>query len=653
MAEFNYDKYMELYEAEQNAAAVAPVAGQEDLRGNTFDAFAAGMADTATLGLADEARALVRTAPGEGYVNRYMAQLEQESSYMDELARQNPSHSLAGSILGALAGGIGWGQAAKALIGTTVKGRSMLKGVDSMVKRAGVSTVAGSVEGGSYAFNENRSVPLGITTGAIFGLGGQAILGEAIPGMWRAFKGKPTKWDEHAAKEKMVNYLMSKHSDLAKDDAEAVFDTFSASLEKLGPEATIADVSEEVRATVLGIISDPASMKAGKAFMDAMSERLRLSDGRMKRAIYRVLGSDEALSPTQVSNQAATDFKTYSPEFGRILNDSDLALPAGKVAEFIEEGFTAGGITTNEADSAYKAMMKFLKRHSDLDDDGNITGTVGAVQLNGLVKQLDNLYNEATDPFAPAADKILRTQIAELRTRVKGQLDRIPGYKELNGLYSETASVANAHGVGVKLTTKKVQDWTALDSLMGEMSTTEKIALLDGVKWSLVNTIKEGGAGAAAKLLNNGVLREKFVRAFGATTTDHLLDAARSAARLSDTEELMDSARLSGLTGQVRNPLESAANVSIAGAGLGTEYVSSAGGLGAARATLRELRGAQSRQDTAFGNLASRSGPEAQALLGDTLPKVQSGPRPTDPSDLASSGLGIFSAQKLAGEDRR
>jgi len=648
--EWDEDSYNQRLEADRKAAAIAPRAGGEDFRGNTFDAFASSMGDTATIGLLDEIRAGVRTPPGADYIERYMSQLDIESDRGDELARQNPKANITGGLLGAIMGGGGANLGIKAALQTTARGRQFFKGVDSIIKRLGVGAVAGATEGGAYAFNENLSMPLGVGIGTLFGLGGQAVLGEAVPGVWRAVKGKPTVMDGHVAKEQIVKLLMSKHSDLSVDDAEAAFDIFRDSLKKLGPEATLADISEEVRATALGIVGDPGTIKAGQAFMNSMSARMRSSGGRMKQSIARVLGSDEALSPTQVKNQAAQDFKTYSPEFERVLNDSDALFPAVATAKMIEDGFTSGGITTNEANSAYKAMMKFLKRHAQLDDDGNIVGAIGATEMNGLVKQLDALYNSQTDPFAPATDKILRKQIAALRSNIKGHLNQVPGYQAINALYSQTTNVANAHEIGTKLVTKEVQDWSALESLMEEISSDGMIAMMDGVKWSLVSTITKEGDNAAAKLLNDGVLREKLVKAFGATTTDELINSARSAARLSDTEALMDSARGAGLTGLEKNPITAATDIGIAGAGLASPYVSSAAGIGALRRTAADLHGAKARQNTAYSELVGRSGPEAEALLNDTLPQVQAGPRPTDPSDLASSGLGVFGVSALPGE---
>ena len=299
-------------------------------------------------------------------------------------------------------------------------------------------------------------------------------------------------------------------------------------------------------------------------------------------------------------------------------------------------------------------MMKFLKRHVKVDDEGNIIGNLNAVQMDGLVKQLDALYNSQTDPFSPATDKILRSQIAGLRNSIKKQLNRIPGYKAINDLYSSTTSAKNSYDVGVKVVTKDVQDWSALESMMREMSDTDMIALMDGVKWSLVNILKEAGNDptVATRLFNSEVLRGKLAAVFGGTTTDALLDSARSAAKFAETEGLMNVARGQGLTGQQRNPIEKAMDIGIAGLGLGTPVISSAAGVGAGRRVGADLPGAGARQAQAFSDLVSKSGPEAEALLGGVLPKVQSGPRPLDPTDLLSSGLGAFGAKALPGERR-
>lgn len=657
MAEFNAERYEQFLSEEMKEERTAPAKGVEDVRGRTFDAFAAGMVDVATLGLLDEIRAGVRTMPGENYKERYLEQLEIESARGDALAQQNFGVGMLGSIVGGLTGGTTMNLGIRALLKLSKSGTKFLtKTNQNMFRRLSGSTAIGIAEGGTYAFNENLSVPIGMTMGFVFGATGQAVLGELFPGMWRAIKGNPTKWDNHAAKEEVVRLLMEKHPDLAEESAEAVYNVFRKTMKKLGPKATLSDVSEEIRATNLGMIADPARVRSGVPFMKVMSARMRdakLND-RMQIALGRILGGGEALTPTQVKAQAAQDFKTYSPTFEKILRETNASFPAGPVAKVIEDGFASGGITTNEATSAFQAMMKFLKNNgAKFDKDGVVTGSLNAVQMDGVVKQLDALYNSQTDPFSPATDKILRKQIASLRKSIKRQLNRIPGYRAINEDYMSTTSAVNAYDVGVKLVTKDIQDWSALESIMEEVSTTDMFALMDGVKWSLVNILKEAGddPSTAVRLFNNENLREKLFAAFGGATTNRLFDSARSAAKFAETENFMDIARLRGLTGASKSDVKRAADVAMAVGGIGTDYLSSAIGWGSFRKSLDDIHGARARKDQAFSNLTSRSGPEADALLNQALPQTQAG-RPLDPTDLLSSGLGAFGAKALPGERR-
>lgn len=658
MAEFNAERYEQFLSEEMKEERTAPAIGAKDVRGNTFDAFASGMTDVATFGLLDEIRAGVRTMPGKNYKERYLEQLEIESARGDALAQQNFGVGMIGSIVGGLSGGTATNLGIRALLKLSKGGTKFLaKTNKNMLRRLSGSAAIGVAEGGVYSFNENLSVPIGMTMGFIFGSAGQAVLGELFPGMWRAIKGNPTKWDNHAAKEEVIRLLMEKHPDLAEKSAESVYDVFRKTMKKLGPKATLADVSEEVRATNLGMIADPLRVRSGLPFMKAMSARMRdakLND-RMQTALGRILGGGDALTPTQVKAQAAQDFKTYSPTFKKILRETNASFPAGPVAKIIEDGFASGGITTNEAVDAFTAMMKFLKNNgAKFDKDGSVTGFLNATQMDGVVKQLDALYNSQTNPFSPATDKILRKQITKLRKSIKRQLNRIPGYRAINKDYMSTTSAVNAYDVGVKLVTKDVQDWSALESMMEEISATDMFALMDGVKWSLVNILKEAGddPNTAVRLFNNANLREKMFAAFGGATTDRLFDAATSAAKFAETESFMDTARLRGLTGASKSDVKRAADVAMAVGGIGTDYLSSAIGWGSFRKSLDDIHGARARKDAAFSNLTSEMDPNANALLNKGLPQAQTGGRPLDPTDLLSRGLGAFGAKALPGERR-
>jgi len=134
MAESFAEEYSRRIAEEQDATAIAPLQGGLDLRGNTFDAFSVGVADTATFGLRDEIAAAVRTMPGADYSSRYMAKLEEESARGDELARQNPGASITGSLLGAIGGGGLAGLGVKSLLKTTAKGKKIFNSTSEYIK---------------------------------------------------------------------------------------------------------------------------------------------------------------------------------------------------------------------------------------------------------------------------------------------------------------------------------------------------------------------------------------------------------------------------------------------------------------------------------------------------------------------------------------
>jgi hypothetical protein len=673
------DKALEEEITRQEELEMVLASESGDLRNRDVEAFARGLGNTASFGLQDELIAGAKTVAGvsfggtpltlEGISEEFMENLETTSQYEDDLAEQNPGADIVGGILGAVTGAFGLAKAGvKTLLSTGPKATKFVSAMrSSPITRIAATATVGSIEGGAYATFEGLPVLENMGTGALWGAGGQALLGELLPGAVRYLKGDLSPQSKHKAKTALFNRLKEEHDEYGDDPAalDALWDMYSDKLARLGPKATLADLSDLVYADMSGVLKDPRLVNRGASFAKVMKHRINEGDEFSNRTLDRTLGPSPTRSATEVANQARSTAKIYQAEMSEALKNSTNTVDSGYLQHIVDDSFIIEGMISPDAMKVRDRLISHIKQVSVLRNGKPAYTKAGKLVKGATELDIEPFNMQAVKDFEHILDRQFKANVADtnavsvvldtalnkhlgiLRKTVVGQLDKgVANHATLRGRYADLHKITNAHDLGVDiLKLGRDTDVTALQSAIESFEIPEQDALLDGAKWAIENklmTATDEGATLIKRLGMAGDLRAKLIEVFSAPVATKLVDGATAAARLRKVQESAVKFELTGKS------TKHEANIAARVSDIGIAGASAAGmlgqniGVGAGRRQAMQLAGTSGKSlDKAYSNLVANQGPEAQTLLKDLRGQGEA-LAPTDPYDTLAKPLGLL-----------
>jgi len=671
MGSLTDDLAVQIKEDERKTMLMASKFG--DLTDKGANAAARSFGSFMSFGLQDEIVGTYKTLRGEGeegesFTNRLLENIDRQSDYEDELSKQNPVAGILGAIPGAIASSLTAAGIASKVLKMSPKGLAFLKYVRSGFTPRVISTAAiASVEAGVYATFEGRPIIADMGVGAQWGAVGQAVLGDLLPGVWRAvFRGKrPTNYDKHRAKEALFKRLKEENPDLIDNpkDLDMLWDMYGDKLRSLGPEAILADMSDLILRDMLGLLKDPKFVQRGESFSKIIARRIRNEGDNFNDELETVLSPVPAKSLTEIEEQASRNFKVYATMMDEALTKSRYRVNFNELVADIVGAFSVKGLTSPASKREIDTLIRVLKDNAVQADGsaafkngklikGAIVKPFTANSVKDLVHILDtsfitNLSNVKGQ--AEVLDQLLNKQLSTLRKVLVQKLDAgVDGHASLRRTYAATHALVKAHKLGVDIfNSGPLDDVTALQSRIGAYELPEQTALLNGIKWAMEDALlasKDGGA-IIKTLSEVGNVRGKLTAVLGPSTADALIDAATASVKLKSVNAASKNARNTGLTTPQQSLLSQLTDLTIAGAGILSPIVSSAAGIGAGRRVIINSRGgAGPRIDRAFSNLvAENTGPNAQRLLNN-LRNFDKVPPPKDLGDTIANTAGLLSS---------
>ena len=607
---------------------------QLDLEAKDFTAFSGGVADTMTFGAVDRFKS------------------DDEKAEAEAIAKANPFASFFGSVAGMIPGAaIGAGLTTAATAGVGVTG-SVARGITkSPFTRSLSASIFGASEGSIYAGFKGDSVLQGAAAGAIGGAGGQLLLGEALPALFRwggnkVFNTGPSHDDYIRAKKDLKDRIMYAHPDLNEKGA----DNMIKALEELGPDAMLADIDDALYAMGVDLIGTRSSPNAAKKLTTNIKNRYEKAPEETRAAISSAIGDYTIFTPAVSKKHAKDGMKAYQPAYNKALKESSVSLEYDDLSDTIFNAFgtrtpDGGRLISNAATTKYNQMNKMLKRsltsggkpipknaklneygdyvikHKDLPDEVLDIDPIGGETIDAMRKEIDTMYKDVLDPFGEkAVNKGLSRDLAALRKTFTEELHSDKAFADVSKVYRDEHLYNSGYEMGQKAVSSKNVDMDALDIWMENATSVEVDAMLEGAKYELTQVIAEGGEEAFSKLLAKSTkLRAKLHSIFddGGDTTiaDTLIQSADNIAKFGPRDKKAQAI----IDGSLANNQEAslARDIKLATLGLFTDRVSNTA---ATAATIRAQGGIDPRVGPtrdAAANLLATQGPEAASIFKD------------------------------------
>lgn len=385
--------------------------------------------------------------------------------------------------------------------GAVLQGGALLKGGTALVGEAvrrvpllarliGVGAAEGALYGAGSSEEGERieGAAMGGGVGAVAGpvgygtakVAGKALHMAAQPIM-RAMTNTPTRQAE-----RIVSRAME------ADDLS--LPTVRAELERLGPNATIADLGENLSATARG-----ATARTGSARTIASNLLNDRQTGQQSRLLSAAGGED-------------FDVGDFKASFARAMTQRQ-----SQAAPLYEKAYATSMQMTDQLKALIKrpALKNALQRALTIVKDEGITtnGEVGHVRVMDAAKQeLDDQIGSALrNGERNTARRLLRIK-NELLAEVDAQ---VPEYKQARELFSSEASLRDAGSLGRSVLTTRV-DMEAAEIAVEAMTEGERHAFRMGAIRGLIDKL-EGTPetrNAAGKLVESVRARDLLKMAF-------------------------------------------------------------------------------------------------------------------------------------------
>jgi len=417
----------------------------------------------------DEIEAGART--GFGLWGDYRDTKDQINSEIAQAREANP-YAMYGTELGAgfLVPG-----------GNLARGAKMVtKGAQTLGQAAKQGAIQGGFDGALYGLGASDDLSMdaiGETLGgAALGAGIGAPLAAVIPGFRRLF----TRDDE-------ANSIIRQ----AAQDAGLDADMVEAELRALGPEATMADLSPELRTLAMAAqgIAGPSSKNLGM-----LAERNAQGPQRLASDVEAQSGAN--LDSARVERQRLVDERQrvaneeYRPvDAATFMADEAAGLMENPVAKkYIDEAIAAFAASS---DNSYN--MGSLKRLMDGDPEVDLPGAVPA-RIRAIAR---SLMADAADDLRSRGQSQKAMVLQDTVDQFDGLLGEIDGYLGANANYARSSQLIGDIDTGTKFAqnTNRYGDDKALMNQLDATDPGRRSALAVGAQSDLINDLLMSGGG--------------------------------------------------------------------------------------------------------------------------------------------------------------
>lgn len=438
-----------------------------------------GINQGATFGFADEIgaglSALAKTPFNDKSLSEnYAADLELERARVSAAQEQFPGTTLTGTVLGGIGTGVGAAKAAP----------QALANIPRLPRIAGVGAAEGALFGAGTA-EEDRLEAAG--TGAVIGAvaapvasGGLNLVGK---GMTRL--AQPIIRAASNTPERQARNIVNRAVELDELGPASV----RSELDRLGPEATLADLGENLSGLARGVTAKPGRARTIAANL------LHDRQGTQKERLLKAAGVD-------------FDLDDFKKSFFAVMNQRKSA-----AAPLYDEAYAQGLRITPELGALLKRpiMRKVLKKAQTIIADEGGQG--------GHVRLMDAAKRELDDKIGAAlrsGKKETARRLLNIKNDLLAQVDeQVPSYKQARDLFSSEAASRDAANLGRSMFSSKI-DLDDIDFAVGNMPAGEIQAFQMGAIRGIVDkldTLPES-RNAAQKLIESprarGILKAAF-----------------------------------------------------------------------------------------------------------------------------------------------
>lgn len=556
-------------------------------------ALAAGWADGAATGGADELAGGISALTGGGY--------DQGVSKAREALRvageEHPWWYNAGTVLGGLTQGLATGLGPAQSVQTAapqVMSQFAVRSGPSLLGRIGTGAAVGGGQGGLYSFlsgeggftERMKRVPMGAGIGAAFGA--------AFPAVSAGIGALRGRWTDKGLDQKALGKVadMLDSTTMSADEAANV-------ASQQGNLGMIADVNPGMQQATggtsaaggAGVIGprlsyrrEGAKDRVGKYLDDTFGSYIgpqavkeAVADARAPAGPAYELAKQHVVDPEDALTKIDDLLKTYSPKS-----------PLGSMLQ------------------GYRGQL--------VDDAGNVIGQGNIV--HGVREQLDDQINKLYRAGEGKAAGRLKEVRQELDKVLKGQ---IPGFAEADQLWSETAKVDEAYRWGKDEVLGRIHPGEVEAKLKG-MPYPENAAARAGVRDEIEMRMAQPGdpARRAERIIEQNMNREKLAGFTTPQRADVLARNLDNEATFMETSNLAEPSRQSRTApvsaaaqrwwgtspGKMSDAITDIAAGTGAGMAIGGPHGAMVGGAAAATSKAREL----------IANVLSGSGPSPELI---------------------------------------
>jgi hypothetical protein len=305
-------------------------------------------------------------------------------------------------------------------------------------------------------------------------------------------------------------------------------------MERLGPEAVLADTFPEMTGTAMGAAAESPFSPA----LGVLTERAK---GARERLINTIPGDDttaQRLGRSLKDERQRIANEDYSPVHSATFETGDaielLQSPLAK--EYIEKAKKA---LVSDPDSGFTSMSqlnKMLEGDAELDIPGALPATILQKARSMMSNRVNKLYEQGAAQEAADLEKVVR--------HFDDYLDQVPGYTQANANYARKSAEMRAleDGRGIGRSNRSVADEGILLEEITDPGLRENVAI--GARSQLINDINLSGGldGTGSPVSALGPLERRALRAQAANLPNLERNLQREA-RFSETFNTVDPKR--------------------------------------------------------------------------------------------------------------
>lgn len=571
-----------------------------------------GMTDGASLGAADEIAAGIGGVKGwwdgKGFGRGYDETLGKVREVQRRAQAEHPWGYMGGQVLGGVAQGAAMGP---------------VRSGAPLVTRVGQGIVNGIGQGGGYAFlsgedgfmNRAERVPWGSLVGGVLG-GAAPMVGAGLG--WLKGRWKDKGIDQQA---------IGKVADMLQDTTMSPEDAARIAARQ-GTQGMIADVNEGMQVATGGTSAAGGAGVIGPR----LSARREGAPERVKGVLNDTMG--KYYGPQALKDAITEAREPAGPAYELAKKHAVYADP---VVAKIDELLTTYGPKSEIGSILKRYREQMLDGNGQVIDRGNI--------IHGIREQLDDEINKLFNSGAKKASRV----IGDVRKVVDQILkDQIPGFKDADRIWSETAKIDNAYQYGMDDLLTAKQHPGQVKAKIDKMTVPEEAAALAGARDSIEMSMSQPTINPAQRLdriVERNMNKQKLgsFKAITPEKLDRLANELDNETTFMETSNLAEPSRQSRTApvsksaekywGQQSGTPGQAMTDAVAGAGAGFMFGGTHGAaIGAGSALLPRVREmissaltSKPSQDllNATADLLTRQGPQRDKLIQDII--VRSG----------------------------